>query len=75
MQTAVSGFETEFEGRVEGQNLDATTPEAAQVVKNLGFDNHGLVVYSPSGDVLFKQKDHSVKIDEVRVKLSELIAH
>ena len=72
----MSGFETEFEGRVTGQNLDATTPEATQVVQNLGFTNHGLVVHAGGGgDVLFKQKDHDVKVDEVRAKLGELIGH
>jgi len=68
----VSGFETEFDGRVVGTNLDATTPESTRAVQDLGFGNHGLVIRSPDGEVLFKQKDHEVKLEEVRAKLREL---
>jgi hypothetical protein len=69
----VSGLEKEFNGRVKGQNVDATTPESKKVIKDLGFETHGLVIRSPEGKVLWKQKDHDVQIDDVRSKLKELL--
>ena len=72
MQTAVSGLEQEFPGRVEARNLDATTAEAKQDVESLGFKSHGLVIRSPEGAVLWKQPDHDVLMDDVRKELREL---
>ena len=73
MQSAVSGFDREFEGRVGAQNVDATTPQAAKLCKDLGFANHGLVIRTPAGETLWSQPDHEVKLDEVRAKLTELL--
>jgi hypothetical protein len=72
VKTAVSGLEQEFPGKVEVQNLDATTAEAKQDVQSLGFKNHGLVIRSPEGKVLWKQPDHTVLMDDVRKELREL---
>jgi hypothetical protein len=69
----VSGLEKEFPGRVRAQNLDATTPENRKVVRSLGFENHGLVVRSSEGKVLWKQPDHEVKIEDVRSELKKRI--
>lgn len=73
IKPAVSGLEKEYPGRVKAQNVDATTPESKKVVKDLGFDNHGLVIRSPEGKVLWKQKDHEVRMDDVRKALDELL--
>lgn len=73
MKPAVSGLEKEFPGKVVAQNVDATTPESKKQVKELGFETHGLVIRSAKGDVLFKQPDHSVKMDQVRKELAELL--
>ena len=66
-------MEKEFNGRVKGQNVDATTPESKKVIKDLGFQTHGLVIRSPEGKVLWKQKDHDVQMDDVRSALKELL--
>ena len=66
-------MEKEFKGRVKGQNVDATTPESKKVIKDLGFETHGLVIRSPEGKVLWKQKDHDVQMDDVRSALKELL--
>jgi len=73
IKPAVSGLEKEYSGRVKGQNVDATTPEAKKVIKEMGFDNHGLVIRSSDGKVLWKQADHGVKMEDVRAKLNELL--
>ena len=73
MQPAVSGLEKEFPGKVVARNLDATTPAARKEIKELGFENHGLVIRSAKGDVLFKQPDHKVKMDDVRKELGVLL--
>ena len=69
----MSGLEKEFPGKVVARNVDATTPDAKKEIKELGFANHGLVIRSAKGDVLFKQPDHKVKMDEVRKQLTSLL--
>ena len=69
----MSGLEQEYKGRVIGENLDATTPENKKIVKELGFENHGLVIRSTDGKVLWKQPDHEVQISDVRKELDKLL--
>ena len=69
----MSGLEQEYKGRVRGQNLDATTEENAKIIKELGFDSHGVVIRSSDGKVLWKQPDHEVKMDDVRRELDRLL--
>ena len=73
LKPAVSGLEKEYAGRVKGQNVDATTAESKKVIQSLGFDSHGLVIRSAEGKVLWKQKDHEVKMDDVHKALKELL--
>jgi hypothetical protein len=70
----VSGLEQEYKGRARGQNLDATTPENKKIVQSLGFANHGLVIRSADGKVLWKQPDHEVQMEDVRWELSRLLS-
>lgn len=72
LKPAVSGLAQEFPGRVEAENLDATTPEGSSAIQKLGFQSHGLVIRSADGKVLWKQPDHTVKIDDVRAELRRL---
>ena len=74
MQPAVSGLEQAFPGKIKAHNVDATTPESRRAVEDLGFQNHGLCVRSADGEVLFKQPDHKVKIEDVHKALAELLA-
>jgi len=69
----VSGLEKDYPGKVHSQNVDATTPENAKIVKELGFHSHGLVIRSAEGKVLWKQPDHDVKIEDARKELDELV--
>jgi hypothetical protein len=70
---AVSGFEQEFPGKVEAQNVDATTEESRRVIEDLGFQSHGLVIRSSDGTVLWRQADHDVAIADVRAELRRLM--
>ena len=45
----------------------------AHDIKKLGFQNHGLVIRSPEGKVLWKQPDHQVKMEDVREAIRELL--
>ena len=74
VQPAVSGLSEEFSQQVVSSNVDAGLPDSLQDVETLGFTNHGLVVRSPDGAVLFKQPDHEVNMDEVRETLERLLA-
>jgi hypothetical protein len=66
-------LDQEYKGKVRGQNLDATADENKKVVKELGFENHGLVIRSAEGKVLWKEPDHEVKIEDVRRELDRLV--
>ena len=69
----MSGLDKDYQGKVHGQNLDATTEENEKICKELGFSSHGLVIRSADGKVLWKQADHKVKMDDVRKELDELL--
>jgi hypothetical protein len=69
----VSGLEQEYKGKVRGRNLDATTPENKKIVQELGFKSHGLVIRSSDGQVLWKQPDHEVKMDDARKAIADLL--
>lgn len=70
----MSGLGHEHKGRVRGQNLDATTEENKKIVQSLGFENHGLVIRSADGKVLWKQPDHEVQMEDVRRELDRLLS-
>ena len=70
----MSGLEQEYKGRVRGQNLDATTEENKKIVKSLGFENHGLVIRSADGKVLWKQPDHEAKAEDMRREIGVLLS-
>ena len=72
LKPAVSGLEKEFPGKVTAQNVDASTAEAKNAVKELGFKNHGLVIRDAAGKAVWKQPDHTVKMEDVRKALGEL---
>jgi hypothetical protein len=69
----VSGLEQEYKGKVHGENLDATTPENRKIVQSLGFENHGLVIRSADGKVLWQEPDHEVRMEAVRRELDKLL--
>jgi hypothetical protein len=73
VQAAVSGYEREFDYGVKVSFVDATTTDAEKECQELGFSNHGLVIRSAAGDVLFSQPDHEVVVDDVHAKLVELL--
>jgi len=66
-------LEQEFEGRVVAENVDAMTPETEKICKDLGFQNHGLVVRAADGEVLWSQPDHEVVIDDARKAIEGLL--
>jgi hypothetical protein len=74
LMPAVSGLEKEFPGKVRARNVDCTTPEGVQAVQELGFANHGLVIRDKDGKVLFKEPDHTVKIEDVRQALKQIVS-
>jgi hypothetical protein len=69
----VSGLEQDFPGKVRAQNIDATTPENKKIVKDLGFNTHGLVIRSADGKTLWKQPDHDVSMEDVRKAIADIL--
>jgi hypothetical protein len=74
-QTGVATLEQEFPGKVTVESLDANSPEAAEMTKRLGFKEHGLVIRSHRGAVLYKATDHKLEMDEVREQLKTQLAY
>ncbi len=69
----MSGLETDFPGKVKALNVDATTQESVEAMKGLGFKNHGLVIRSSKGKVLWKEADHTVKMEDVRAAIEDIL--
>ncbi len=69
----MSGLERDFPGQVEARSVEATTPESRETIAELGFRSHGLVIQSPEGEVLWKQADHDVNVDDARQALTEIL--
>jgi len=70
---AVSGLEQAFPGKVTAHNVDVTTPQAREAIRDLGFKSHGIVIRALSGEALWKQADHSVRIESVREAIQEIL--
>jgi hypothetical protein len=69
----VSGLEQDFPGKVTARNIDASEPEAREDIKNLGFISHGLVIRSTDGMVLWKQGDHTVRVEDAKEALRQIL--
>ena len=70
----MSGLEKEFPGEVKAENLNAKDDEAKKVIKEAGFKNHGLIIRNKKNEIVWKQADHTVKIDDVRAAIRKLLA-
>lgn len=73
VKPAVSGLEQEFPGKVTAHNVDATTPQGRDAIQDLGFKSHGIVVRSTDGKALWKQVDHTVRMESVKKALHEIL--
>jgi len=73
VKPAVSGLEQEFPGKVTAHNVDATTPQAREAIRDLGFKSHGIVIRTADGKVLWKQADHTVQMDSVKKAIHEIL--
>jgi hypothetical protein len=73
LKPAVSGLAQDFPGKVTARNVDASEPEALEEVKNLGFITHGLVIRSTDGKVLWKEGDHTVRVEDARDALRQIL--
>ena len=73
VKPAVSGLEQKFPGKVTARNVDATTPEAREAIRELGFKSHGLVIRSADGKALWKQADHTVQMSAVEKALHGIL--
>lgn len=74
MRPAMTRLEKEFPGKVDVRTVDATTPEAKRLMDVLGFHAYGLVIHGRRGELLWKQPDHTVNLEEVRQQVRELLA-
>jgi len=61
------------EEQLQVHDADATTDENRPKQAELGFKSHGLVIVDDEGKVVFKQADHSVKVDEVTAFVADYL--
>ena len=64
----MSGRPSEFGSRVQVRTVEHLAPGAAEDIRALGFESHGLVIRR-AGQVVFKEADHRVRVDDVRAAL------
>lgn len=69
----MSDLEKQFPGKVKTENLSAREESSQKVIKEAGFQTHGLLIRDAKGDVVFKQADHHVKMKEVRAEIRKLL--
>lgn len=70
----VATLEKDFPGQVRIAKVDAKAPDGVKAVKLLGLQDHGIVIRSHRGAVLWKQAGDNLKIDEVRQELQNQLA-
>jgi hypothetical protein len=70
----VSGLEKEFPGEVRALNLNARDAEAQKVVQDAGFKTHGLIIRNAKDEIVWKQADHTVNMDDVHAAIRKLLA-
>jgi hypothetical protein len=73
LKPAVSGLEQAYPGKVKAHNVDASAPDARKDIQTLGFRSHGIVIRSTDGRTLWKQADHTVRMDAVNQALREIL--
>jgi hypothetical protein len=73
VKPAVSGLEKEFPGEVRARNVSARKAESQKVIKEAGFKTHGLIIRNAKGEIVWKQADHTVKMDDVRAAIRKLL--
>lgn len=66
MTTIVNGLETEYDGKLECDVLDATTADSKTAIAEHGFDNHGLLVYDDQDHIHWKKNGHEITEVEIR---------
>lgn len=47
------------------RTVDVETPEGKAALKKYDFQSHGLVLFDPSGRLIYKRRDHMAQAKEV----------
>ena len=61
------------EEQLQVKDDDATTEEHRPKQAELGFQSHGLAIVDHQGEVVFKQADHNVKMDEATAFIADYL--
>lgn len=64
----MSGFDSEFHGKVRVRTVPSTAPEAKAAVKHYGWGSHGLVI-TRGGRVVYTASDHRANAYDADVAL------
>jgi hypothetical protein len=72
---SLAALAKEFPGKLRTRVADATEASSIQAMRVLGIPEHGVVIRSANGAVLWKYEDDKVSFDEVRQQVKTLIAY
>lgn len=61
-----------YPGRLTVRTVEHLEPEGREAVKKYNFKSHGLVI-TRGDEVLFRQPDHRVEVEQVRLALDRLL--
>src|SRR5579859_4474120 len=65
VRAAVSGFEKDFGGRVQVRTIPNDSEEGVAARMKYDLQSHGIVLFSPAGEPIYKRSEHRVSADEV----------
>ncbi len=72
VRTNVEALPSKYPGQLTVRTVEHLEPEVKAAVAQLGFKSHGLVMRR-GGEVVFRQPDHRVEVEQVRLALERML--
>ena len=72
VKATVETMPSQYPGQLTVRTVEHLEPEGVAAVKRYDFKRHGLVI-TRGDEVLFRQPDHRVEVEQVRLALARLV--
>ncbi len=72
VKAAVEAMPAQYSGKLVVRTVEHLEQEGVAAVKTYSFKSHGLII-KRGGEVVFRQPDHRVELDQVRLALNRLL--
>lgn len=63
----------QYDGKMDFEVLLTTAPGAAEHIRELGFDKHGMVITDAQDKVLWKEDGHTQKKPAIQSQIDKLL--